>query len=360
MHELLPTLARWRQQSPATPIAIATVVQVYGSAPRPVGAKMAVTAGGEMIGSVSGGCVEGAVAQEAMAVLASGQPRLVEYGIADELAQTVGLACGGIIQVFITPLTPAQAEVWQTIAAQRLPAVIVTHLDGPSAGEQAVWSPATDLTATGMAPLAQSLVAPATAALAAQQPQRVTASDLGSDLRSDPDPAAADLLLDVYVPPPRLIIVGAVHIAIPLVTYARTLGYHTVVVDARGAFATAERFAHAHELIVRWPADLLPELQIDRGTDLVFLTHDEKIDTPALVYALQTEARYIGVLGGHKTNTQRRQRLLDLGVDDISLARLHAPIGLELGGRTPEEIALAIMAEIIAMRHGRRGRQIAP
>lgn len=167
------------------------------------------------------------------------------------------------------------------------------------------------------------------------------------------DEQAWDLFVDVQAPPPRLIVVGAVHIAIHLVAIARQLGFHTVVVDARSAFATPERFAHAHQLIQQWPADALAALEIDGSTSIAMLTHDEKLDNPSLQVALESPAQYIGALGSRKTHAKRVAALKAEGVTDAQLARIHAPIGLNLGGRMPEEIALAIMAEIVSVRNGR-------
>jgi xanthine dehydrogenase accessory factor len=163
---------------------------------------------------------------------------------------------------------------------------------------------------------------------------------------------AVRVFIDVFPPPPKLVIVGAVHIAIPLVSFAKTLGFHTIVVDARSAFATEERFGHVDELVVTWPAQALEALNLDEATYVVVLSHDEKLDNPALRVALESPARYIGALGSRKTHAKRVKALKEMGISDEQLARIHAPIGLNLGGRTPEEIALAIMAEILAVRRG--------
>ncbi len=181
-------------------------------------------------------------------------------------------------------------------------------------------------------------------ALDTQQPRRFTMESAAGPV---------ELMLDITVPPPRLIIIGAVHTAIALVTLANTLGFQTIVLDARSAFATAERFGHAHALHVRWPADALADLAPDETTYLVVLTHDAKIDDPALAYALTTRARYIGALGSRRTHAKRLASLRDAGVDEEALRRIHAPIGLDLGGSTPEEIALAIIAEVVQVKNGR-------
>ncbi len=181
-------------------------------------------------------------------------------------------------------------------------------------------------------------------ALETQQTQRVTV---------DSDAGAIELLLDVTAPPPRLVVIGAVHTAIALVTLANTLGFETTVLDARAAFATPERFGHAHSLHVGWPADALAALLPDETTYIVVLTHDAKIDNPALAYALTTPARYIGALGSRRTHAARLDALRAMGVDEAALARIHAPIGLDLGGGTPEEIALAILSQIVQVKNGR-------
>lgn len=182
-------------------------------------------------------------------------------------------------------------------------------------------------------------------------------ADLLADQRSDRASfgvasETVEVFIDVYPPPPKLIVVGAVHIAIPLVTFAKELGFRTIVVDARSAFATPERFSHADELILKWPAKALQEMEIDEATYVVVLTHDEKLDNPALKIALGSPARYIGALGSARTHAQRVQKLKAQGVTDEQLKRIHAPIGLDLGAQRPEEIAVSIIAEIVAVSHG--------
>jgi xanthine dehydrogenase accessory factor len=298
-----------------------------------------------MSGSVSGGCVEGAVVQEALEVLATSRPNRVEYGIADELAISVGLACGGNIEVMITPLRPAIQQAWQHAVKRRHALALVTVLSGEHLGAQALWTEE-GWQLFNMPALLTSSVDNATKQLLREQQS--------GRLQLDTAAGPVELFVDLHLPPPRLIVVGAVHIAIPLVALAKTLGYHTIVVDARSAFATPERFPHADQLIIRWPADALAEVGIDAATYLVLLTHDEKIDNAALAYAVTTSARYIGALGSRKTHAQRLASLRELGIDPALLARIHAPIGLDLGGRQPEEIALAIMAEIVTVRNRQR------
>ncbi|GIV79779.1 MAG: xanthine and Co dehydrogenase maturation factor [Litorilinea sp.] len=232
---------------------------------------------------------------------------------------------------------------WREAVEQGRPVALATVLAGPRTGQKLlVYGDGSGLGSLGEPGLDDRVREEAATLLARGESGRLTVP-WGQE--------SLDLFVDVQLPPPRLIIVGAVHIAIPLVTFANVLGFRTIVLDARGAFATPERFGHAHELIVRWPADVLPELNIDENTCIVVLTHDEKIDNPALAYAVRSRARYIGALGSRKTHARRVAALKEMGVSDEEIARIRAPIGLDLGGRSPEEIAVAIMAEIVAVRN---------
>ncbi len=347
MRELLPVLERWRGEHKQ--IALATVVRIYGSAPLPLGSKMAVSSAGEMAGSVSGGCVEGAVVQEALAVLASGEPKLLTYGIADELAQSVGLACGGVIEVFVEALSdPVLQQFEDAVRAGRLTA-LATVLTGAISGAKLLIFPTGDIVGALGDPMLDAAVR--------QRAPHLFAHLQSKRLSIETATGVAECFIDVQPPQPRLWIVGAVHIASALVTFAKTLGYYTVVVDPRAAFATPERFPHVDELIAHWPNEVLTEARLDESACVVVLTHDEKIDNPALTVALDSPARYVGALGSRKTHARRVAALKALGLDDAQIARIHAPIGLDIGARRPEEIALAIMAEIVAaMNAGERER----
>jgi xanthine dehydrogenase accessory factor len=237
----------------------------------------------------------------------------------------------------------ATAAYIEAVKAGRL-AALVTVLAGPGAGAKLCVLPSgATVGALGNDALHAAAFAAAHDALAAQAPARVAVGDF-------------DLFVDVNAPPRRLIVVGAVHTAIPLVAFANALGFATIVLDNRTAFATPERFAHASRLIVRWPADALPDLALDEGCYLVFLTHDAKIDNPALQIALASPARYVGALGSRRTHTRRVEDLRALGVPDAQIARIRAPIGLDIGASTPEEIALAVMAEVVAVKNA-KGRR---
>jgi len=340
MREILPSLDTWRQQSEQ--IAIATVIDTWGSAPRPVGSKMAVTLSGRVAGSVSAGCVEGAVIEEASAVLRSGLPRLLSYGVSDESAFDFGLACGGIIKVFVEPLAAYQ-EIIDQIKAQletREPMAVVTVLDGPPEHlnrKLLVFADGRfkgDLTVTDhLAEIAQA-----------------AADKLPGAIGSMLDIGGLSLFLDVYSPIPRLVIVGAVHIAEFLVPVARLAGFDVTLVDPRAAFATSERFPNI-AIIKDWPDRALASLHLDSASYVAVLTHDPKLDDPALRIALAGDAHYIGALGSQRTDQLRRERLLAAGLSEAQLSRLHSPIGLPIGGRGPAEIAISIMAEIVQARH---------
>ncbi len=342
MHDLVESLQR--RLDMGRPMAIAIVVGVTGTSPRPLGAKLIVTDNGEMAGSVSGGCVEAAVVQEAQAVLETGIPRLLTYGIADALAQSVGLTCGGVLDVLVLPLSHALALAYIRAYREQRTLTVAMWLEGNDTGALNLWSEDGWHHSLELPPLPAATVQLLGDQLAQNKSLRIDRQRQGTH---------EALFLDVCIPAARLVIVGAVHIAIPLVTLANTLGFRTVVVDARSAFATQARFGHATELRVGWPADILPTLGLDNRTFIVTLTHDDKLDLPALAYALETRACFVGALGSRRTLPERLAALRNLGVAPESIARLRAPVGLDLGGRLPEEIALAILAEIVAVRNDR-------
>jgi xanthine dehydrogenase accessory factor len=347
MREILPSVETWREKG--AEIALATVIETWGSSPRKVGAKMAVSDDGAIAGSVSGGCVEGAVVEEALQALKKGQGRLLHFGVADETAWEVGLACGGTIEVFVEPLAPAHFKlVTQAVEASRS-VCTATVIGGPEGAlgqkaslildEPEVAVPPEDASLEG------SLLEAAREALAVDHPVR-------SSIASPADPAEAlDVFADVTPAPPLLIMVGGVHIAVALVELAHVLGYRTVVIDPRKSFGSQERFPHVDQLRTDWPDEALMDLPLTPSTSVAVLTHDPKIDDRALKVALPSRAGYVGALGSRKTQAKRRQRLVDGGMSEAVLDRLKGPIGLSIGAQTPEEIALSIMAEIVANRH---------
>jgi len=303
--------------------AVATVVATRRSAPRPIGSKLVVTDDGTMQGSVSGGCVESEVYEVCRSVLRGDAPQLVTYGISDEQAFQVGLPCGGEIDVFVQEEDRDLAGRLAALGEQR--AVLFTDLED---GAQR-------LVVEGDDPIADELVRGNHSKVVELDGRRVFA--------------------DVFGPPPRLLVFGAIDTAESLCHFAGELGWRTIVADARGRFATAERLPSADEVIVAWPDEALAQVQPDHATAVVVLTHDEKFDLPALIGTLATDAFYIGAIGSRRNQEKRRERLLEEGVSDEALERIHGPAGLDLGAHTPAETALSILSEILAVRAGRAG-----
>lgn len=321
-HDTIPEIALAWGQAGAR-VALATVVQTWGSAPRQPGAQLAIREDGTMMGSVSGGCVEGAVVFEAMEALADGRPRLLTYGVADETAFEVGLACGGTIRILVDPIGPQAPALHPDMLADlvaaraaRRPVALLTDLDS----------------------FGRRLAEP-------------DAPDLADRFRADRSgPDAAGQMVTLYNPPLRLVIVGAVHIAQALVPMARLAGYDPVVVDPRDAFASDTRFPDTR-LLHDWPDDALNALGLDARTAVVTLTHDSKLDDPAIIAALRSDVFYLGCLGSTRTHAKRLERLHAEGLTDTDVARIHAPVGLNIGARTPSEIAVATLAQItLALR----------
>jgi xanthine dehydrogenase accessory factor len=315
VRELAESIQRWRSRGDQ--VALATVVATRRSAPRPVGAKLAISEHGELQGSVSGGCVESDVAVQAAEVIAEGTPRLLTYGITDDMAWNVGLPCGGEIDVFLERFEGELPESDE-------PAVSVTMLEGERAGERRL--------------LGLDAVEPG--------PSRV--------LELDGETVFAEML----GPPPRVVVIGAIDTAEELCRAAKSLGWHTVVADPRPALTTRERLPSPDELLVAWPDEALEQLAPDRDTAVVVLTHEERLDVPALTSALEAEAFYVGAIGSRRTQEKRRERLLEAGVAEEELERLSGPAGLDLGAQTPAETAVSILGEILAVRAGRSGGRL--
>jgi xanthine dehydrogenase accessory factor len=359
MKELLDTLASWQRDG--ADVGRAVVVRTFGSAPRPEGAVLLYAADGRIAGSVSGGCVEGAAAEEIERARADGHARVIRYGISDEQAWDVGLACGGTIDVLVEPAVPA-AAVEAAITAQGAGghgAAVITPLPGdsppadfgphePGAGappepELVVHDDGRLEGTLGDADLDAALVAAARDALRSGLSRTV---ELGG----------RSLFIEAYPVRPRLVVVGAVEVARSLVRLARELGYETVVIDGRASFATPERFPEVDRLVVGWPDEVADEIGLGPNDAVAVLTHDVKFDEPAIIEALRRGCRYVGAVGSRKTQADRRARLLEAGVTEAELAGLRGPVGLDLGGRNPSETALAILAEIVAERYGGSGR----
>ncbi len=343
MKEVLNDINRWQSENEA--IALATVIETWGSAPRKTAAKMALTASGRIAGSVSGGCVEGAVVEAGQEALAKARPQLLHFGVADETAWSVGLACGGKITVFVEPLNVDLYQAWQKVLAEDVAAAAVTLIQGPDEmlGWKIIVHDEGQITGS-LAEWQEGGVAAAHAALESGLSQTVQLSD------------TVKVFIEVNLPAPCLIMVGGVHIAIALAQYAHILGYRTIVIDPRRTFGSDERFPHADQLIQKWPGKAFADLPpISRSTAIALLTHDPKIDDPALQIVLPSKAFYIGALGSKKTHAQRVQRLTEAGIPADQINRIAAPIGLDIGAETPEEIALAVMAQIVAAHHRKNG-----
>lgn len=335
MREIIDDTTRWLAEG--APVALATVVKTWGSAPRKVAAKMAITPDGRLSGSVSGGCVEGAVFEAGVEALAGGGARLIHYGVADETAWTVGLACGGQIDVFVEPFDPAVQRTAADWIAREAAGAIATVIAGAAEriGRKLI-VPHVGAPSGSIAPeLDAAALEAARRALLGRQPQRVWLPD-----------GETELFVDVIMPPPQLIMVGGVHIAVALAQLAEVVGFRPMVIDPRRAFGSAERFPHVR-LIAQWPRKAFAELTITPSTAVALLTHDPKIDDQALEQVLASDAFYIGALGSKQTAAKRRNRLLEKGYTDAQIGRIHGPIGLPINAQTPEEIALAILAEII-------------
>jgi xanthine dehydrogenase accessory factor len=338
MKELLPDIERWRDAGKK--VAVATVVQAYGSAPRRPGAKMAISEDGEFVGSVSGGCVENDVVEHAKQVIDEDHPRLVPYGISDEMAFNVGLACGGQIEVFIQPFGKAFPT--------EKPVAFAYVVDGPEQGSGLLaWEFGKHRGSVGQGDAFDERVA------------RDAIAQLGDgrsgQLRYDDAPQGPTrVFVDTYPAQPTIVIFGAVHIGVALAQLAKDVGgFRVVVVDARGAWATSERFPTADEIHIMHADDYLKGHPLSSNAYIAVLSHDPKLDDPALFGALQSDARYVGAIGSNKTQRERRQRLIAAGLTDEQMNRLHGPIGLDLGAQSPEEIGVSIMAEMLAAKNGK-------
>ena len=333
----------------------ALLVEVEGSAPLPVGAMMVIDDRGNIEGSITGGCVEGAVVSEAEDLLATdGDARLLRYGISDELAGTVGLMCGGIVHILVSELAGEAAAVERAVLEEHAagrPAAVATMIDGPSAGARlavienriAGSLGATDLLDRNVAREAQGLLEEGKTTLRRFGGDGAT---LGDELR---------VHIRSYAPPPRMYIIGAIDFSAALAPFASQVGYQVTICDARDRFARSSRFSSVAKVQIGWPQDVMRDVDLGPRDAVLVFTHDPKFDEPALIAALNTNAGYIGALGSRQTTADRERRLREAGVGDADLARLHAPCGLDIGSRTAEETAVSVLAEIIAARAQRAG-----
>jgi len=319
MRDVMIDVKAWLEQG--DPVAVATVISTWGSAPRPAGSRMAISQSGKIAGSISGGCLEGEVFEQAQAILKGNPARLFHYGVSDDLAWTVGLSCGGEIDVLVEPLAQVHRDLMTALEAER-PVVLRTDV-GERAG--------------------------ASALLTRADPDAAELLDRENPVRQDGH------FLEPFPRPPELFIFGGSHVAIPLTRLASAIGFRVTVVDARSKFADKDRFPEARRVIKAWPDEILKDLPMDGSTYVVILTHDPKFDDPTITAALQGRPRYIGAIGSKKTHRDRVARLVKAGVNPSEIERVHAPIGLDLGAQTAEETALAILAQMVAVRHGKQG-----
>jgi xanthine dehydrogenase accessory factor len=383
VRDILNKVTKWWEAGET--FGLATVVSTYRSAPRDPGAALAVSPDGEVIGSVSGGCVEGAVYELSVDVSQTGSPVLQTYGVSDDDAFAVGLTCGGILDIFVEPVNQARFPELGDIAAaveRGEPVAVATVIGGPGqvGARRVIWGrPVSDHTAPNQTDTGQ--IGPDES----DDGWHVGASGtLGSGARLD---AAVDddvrgmlaqgvtgirrygahgerrgdelsVFVNTFAPPPRMLVFGAIDFAAAVARVGKFLGYHVTVCDARQVFATKSRFPDADEVIVEWPHRFLAGTSIDSRTVICVLTHDPKFDVPLLEVALRTPAGYIGAMGSRRTHDDRLERLREVGLTEAELARLRSPIGLDLGARTPEETAVSIAAELIQLRWGGSGQPL--
>jgi xanthine dehydrogenase accessory factor len=375
VRDILDQISKWWDAG--EPFGLATVVRTFSSAPREPGAAMAVSADGEALGSVSGGCVEGAVYELAGEVRVSGKPVLQTYGTSDGDAFAVGLTCGGIIDMFVEPVSkdafPELGDVAAAVAADE-PVAVATVIDGPGrvGSRRVIWGASTgqgqpDGAEDGNGPDGR----PSSGTLGSgdrldqavdDDARGMLAQGLTGIRRYGPDGERRRDELSVFVqsfaPAPRMLVFGAIDFAAAVAREGKFLGYRVTVCDARPVFATRRRFPDADEVVTDWPHRYLAGQNVDARTVICVLTHDPKFDVPLLEVALRTPAGYIGAMGSRRTHEDRLARLREVGLTEDELARLRSPIGLDLGARTPEETAVAIAAELIQLRWGGSGRPL--
>jgi xanthine dehydrogenase accessory factor len=359
VRDILNTITKWWAEDET--FGLATVVSTFRSAPRDPGAALAVEDGGEVIGSVSGGCVEGAVYELATEVTASGQPVLQRYGFSDDDAFAVGLTCGGILDIFVEPVSKATFPELGAIneaVGRGEPVAVATVISGPGqlGARRVIWGDSARGSA-GSLGAGERLDAAVDDDVRGMLAQGLTGirrygehgERLGDELA---------VFVNSFAPPPRMFVFGAIDFAAAVARTGKFLGYHVTVCDARPVFATKSRFPDADEVVVDWPHRFLATVEVDARTVICVLTHDPKFDVPVLEVALRTPAGYVGAMGSRRTHEDRLDRLRAIGMTDAELARLRSPIGLDLGARTPEETAVSIAAELIQLRWGGTGQAL--
>ena len=359
MRDILDTITKWWDEGET--FGLATVVRTFRSAPRDPGAALAVEADGEVIGSVSGGCVEGAVYELATEVSASGQPVLQTYGVSDDDAFAVGLTCGGILDIFVEPISretfPELGEIAAAVERGE-PVAVATVISGPGqvGARRVIWGDVERASdgSLGSGERLDAAVDDDVRGMLAQGLTGVRRYGEHGERRGD----ELAVFVNSFTPPPRMLVFGAIDFAAAVARVGKFLGYHVTVCDARPIFATKSRFREADEVVVDWPHRFLARTEVDARTVICVLTHDPKFDVPVLEVALRTPAGYIGAMGSRRTHEDRLERLRAVGMTETELARLRSPIGLDLGARTPEETAVSIAAELIQLRWGGTGHAL--
>ena len=359
MRDILNTITKWWADDET--FGLATVVRTFRSAPRDPGAALAVAAGGEVIGSVSGGCVEGAVYELSTEVTASGQPVLQTYGVSDDDAFAVGLTCGGILDIFVEPVSkqtfPELGEI-ATAVDRGEPVAVATVISGPGkiGARRVIWGDVSRASTGGLGAgeRLDAAVDDDVRGMLAQGLTGIRRYGEHGERRGD----ELSVFVNSFAPPPRMLVFGAIDFAAAVARVGKFLGYHVTVCDARPVFATKSRFPDADEVVVDWPHRFLAGIEVDTRTVICVLTHDPKFDVPVLEVALRTPAAYIGAMGSRRTHEDRLERLRAVGMTEEELGLLRSPIGLDLGARTPEETAVSIAAELIQLRWGGTGRAL--
>jgi xanthine dehydrogenase accessory factor len=356
LRDILDQITKWWDSGET--FGLATVVNTFRSAPRDPGAALAVSGGGEVVGSVSGGCVEGAVYELAQEVCESGQPVLQTYGISDDTAFDVGLTCGGIIELFVEPVSRERFLGLGDVAAairDEVPVAVATVISGPGMlGARRIIRADAATGTLGAGDRLDEAVDDDARGMLAQGLTGVRHYGEHGERRLDD----LSVFVQSFAPPPRMLVFGAIDFAAAVARAGKFLGYRVTVCDARPIFATNARFPDADEVIVDWPHRYLAKTPIDSRTVICVLTHDPKFDVPVLEVALRTPAGYIGAMGSRRTHDDRLARLREAGLTEDELARLRSPIGLDLGARTPEETAVSVAAELIQLRWGGSGQPL--
>jgi xanthine dehydrogenase accessory factor len=347
MDEVIEALKKWSNEGKQTVIAF--VVSKKGSAMRPVGAKMAINEDSEITGSISGGCVENAVIVEALACMRSRQPKLLHYGVTDDTAWSVGLMCGGEIDVMLQPIYSSGEGDFDRIVVDkisalqeaRLPFMLLVLLSGKKFGHTCILENRGGKIDPNAAAWVERSLFPKL-----EEMMRTESSQII-------ETAAGQIYVDVGKPSPRLVVIGGAHVSIAFVKMAKLLGYYTILIDPRKTFATQERFPEVDEMHADWPVEGLEKIQLNSGDYVLLASHDDKLDLPAAGAALKAGATYIGMLASRTTKVRRFKLLEEEGFPREQVEKIHAPVGMDIGARTPEEIALAMLAEITAHRYGK-------